>query len=200
MTVRPTAIVLMCRTATRRKHQLPGLWFNASEIHALLMMQQLLEEVQPGLLGPHIAPLQTRLQSLLGSVSDAGQAGRAGRHRPAGSHPARPETPGRVAPLRVDRLHPAQAPAAEDPSLQSRPQRGKRARDLAAAPGALSRQLVSGRLVPSAPRLAQLCRGRHPQRRNPGCPAGGGRGRGARSGCWRQATASSQAAKPNGQG
>jgi predicted DNA-binding transcriptional regulator YafY len=50
------------------RHQLPGLWFNASEIHALLMMQQLLEEVQPGLLGPHIAPLQTRLQSLLGSV------------------------------------------------------------------------------------------------------------------------------------
>lgn len=49
------------------KHQLPGLWFNASEIHALLMMQHLLEEVQPGLLGPHIAPLQTRLNSLLGS-------------------------------------------------------------------------------------------------------------------------------------
>lgn len=55
------------------KHQLPGLWFNASEIHALLMMQQLLEEVQPGLLGPHIAPLQTRLQSLLGSVSSSDQ-------------------------------------------------------------------------------------------------------------------------------
>jgi predicted DNA-binding transcriptional regulator YafY len=51
------------------RHQLPGLWFNASEIHALLMMQQLLEGVQPGLLGPHIAPLQTRLQSLMGSVS-----------------------------------------------------------------------------------------------------------------------------------
>lgn len=49
------------------RHQLPGLWFNASEIHALLMMQNLLEEVQPGLLGPHIAPLQTRLASLLGS-------------------------------------------------------------------------------------------------------------------------------------
>lgn len=59
------------------KHQLPGLWFNASEIHALLMMQQLLEDVQPGLLGPHIAPLQTRLQSLLGSVGDA-QAGAPG--------------------------------------------------------------------------------------------------------------------------
>jgi len=50
---------------------LPGLWFNASEIHALLMMQNLLEEVQPGLLGPHIAPLQTRLKSLLGSQDDA---------------------------------------------------------------------------------------------------------------------------------
>lgn len=53
------------------KHQLPGLWFNASEIHALLTMQHLLAEVQPGLLGPHIAPLQTRLMSLLGSHEDA---------------------------------------------------------------------------------------------------------------------------------
>ena len=51
--------------------QLPGLWFNASEIHALLMMQHLLAEVQPGLLGPQIAPLQTRLQSLLGSRDNA---------------------------------------------------------------------------------------------------------------------------------
>ncbi len=53
------------------KFELPGLWFNASEIHALLMMQSLLEGVQPGLLGPHIAPLQTRLKSLLGSQDDA---------------------------------------------------------------------------------------------------------------------------------
>jgi predicted DNA-binding transcriptional regulator YafY len=50
---------------------LPGLWFNSSEILALLTMQNLLEEVQPGLLGPHIAPLQTRLKSLLGSQEDA---------------------------------------------------------------------------------------------------------------------------------
>ncbi|MBP9713534.1 MAG: WYL domain-containing protein [Sterolibacterium sp.] len=53
------------------RHQLPGLWFNASEIHALLTMQNLLEEVQPGLLGPHIAPLLTRLHSLLGSQDNA---------------------------------------------------------------------------------------------------------------------------------
>jgi len=53
------------------RFQLPGLWFNSSEILALLTMQNLLEEVQPGLLGPHIAPLQTRLKSLLGSQEDA---------------------------------------------------------------------------------------------------------------------------------
>ena len=53
------------------RYELPGLWFNASEIHALLTMQHLLEEVQPGLLGPHIAPLLARLKSLLGSRDDA---------------------------------------------------------------------------------------------------------------------------------
>ena len=53
------------------RHALPGLWFNASEIHALLTMQQLLAEVEPGLLGPQIAPLQTRLQSLLGSQDNS---------------------------------------------------------------------------------------------------------------------------------
>ena len=53
------------------RYELPGLWFNASEIHALLTMQHLLEGVQPGLLGPHIAPLLARLKTLLGSQDDA---------------------------------------------------------------------------------------------------------------------------------
>jgi len=52
------------------KYELPGLWFNSSEIYSLLMMKHLLEEIEPGLLGPHIAPLQTRLLSLLGSQDD----------------------------------------------------------------------------------------------------------------------------------
>jgi predicted DNA-binding transcriptional regulator YafY len=47
---------------------LPGLWFNASEAHALLMMQQLLADLQPGLLGAQVAPLQARLRALLGSA------------------------------------------------------------------------------------------------------------------------------------
>lgn len=46
-------------------HALPGLWFNASEVHALLSMQQLLDNIEPGLLTPQIQPLRTRLQSLL---------------------------------------------------------------------------------------------------------------------------------------
>ncbi len=48
-----------------RQYELPGLWFNASEIHALLTMQRLLENLQPGLLGPHVAPLLARIRALI---------------------------------------------------------------------------------------------------------------------------------------
>ena len=44
---------------------LPGLWFNASEVHALLTMDHLLTNLQPGLLGPHIEPLRQRIHALL---------------------------------------------------------------------------------------------------------------------------------------
>lgn len=46
-------------------YELPGLWFSASEIHALLTMQQLLGSLGPGLLTPHIEPLLSRLKMLL---------------------------------------------------------------------------------------------------------------------------------------
>ncbi len=48
------------------RYELPGLWFNAGEAYALLSMQTLLAELQPGLLEPHIGPLQERLRALLG--------------------------------------------------------------------------------------------------------------------------------------
>lgn len=48
------------------RYALPGLWFNPTEIHALLVMQQLLRDVEPGLLAPHVGPLGRRLQGLLG--------------------------------------------------------------------------------------------------------------------------------------
>ncbi len=50
-----------------KQQSLPGLWFNASEAYALLMMQALLAEMQPGLLGPHIAPLKARLRAVIES-------------------------------------------------------------------------------------------------------------------------------------
>ncbi len=48
------------------RYELPGLWFSADEAHALLTMQTLLAELQPGLLEPHVGPLQERLRALLG--------------------------------------------------------------------------------------------------------------------------------------
>lgn len=54
--------------ADGRASSLPGMWFNASEVHALLTMQHLLVNLGNGLLSTHIAPLQNRLKALLGST------------------------------------------------------------------------------------------------------------------------------------
>jgi predicted DNA-binding transcriptional regulator YafY len=49
------------------QYELPGLWFSAEEIHALLTMQHLLANLDTGgLLGPHIKPLLSRLTALIG--------------------------------------------------------------------------------------------------------------------------------------
>ncbi|HBE91250.1 MAG TPA: transcriptional regulator [Gammaproteobacteria bacterium] len=47
------------------RYALPGLWFNAGEAHALLTMDALLSQLQPGLLGPHIEPLRARIRALM---------------------------------------------------------------------------------------------------------------------------------------
>jgi predicted DNA-binding transcriptional regulator YafY len=49
------------------RFELPGLWFNASEAHALLVMRHLLANLEPGLLGEQMQPLMERLESMLGS-------------------------------------------------------------------------------------------------------------------------------------
>jgi predicted DNA-binding transcriptional regulator YafY len=49
-------------------YTLPGLWFSASELYALLAAQKLLSEIEPGILASHIAPLQARLSALLESA------------------------------------------------------------------------------------------------------------------------------------
>lgn len=46
-------------------YELPGLWFNARELQALLVFDRLLESLEPGLLGEHLAPLAHRVTELL---------------------------------------------------------------------------------------------------------------------------------------
>src|SRR5512134_95693 len=47
--------------------QLPGLWFNAQELRALLTMDQLIADLQPGLLSELLGPIRRRLRELLES-------------------------------------------------------------------------------------------------------------------------------------
>ncbi len=51
----------------QRAWQLPGLWFSAEEVHALLTMEQLLERLQPGLLAQQVRPLRERIRHILGT-------------------------------------------------------------------------------------------------------------------------------------
>ena len=46
-------------------YELPGLWFSAGELYALLAAHTLLGELEPGILAAHVAPLQARLAALL---------------------------------------------------------------------------------------------------------------------------------------
>ena len=54
------------------KFELPGLWFRADELEALLVMEHLLETVQPGMLDEHMRPLREKVRELL----DRGVQGR----------------------------------------------------------------------------------------------------------------------------
>ena len=46
-------------------YQLPGLWFNAQELQALLLFERLLGALEPGLLSEHLRPLERRLSDLI---------------------------------------------------------------------------------------------------------------------------------------
>ncbi len=48
--------------------ELPGLWFNADELYALLTVQQLLQQTQPGLLDDHLKPIKSRLEKILATA------------------------------------------------------------------------------------------------------------------------------------
>ena len=50
---------------TDTRQELPGLWFSQDEVLALLTIQNMLEQLEPGLLGPKLKPLQKRLDDML---------------------------------------------------------------------------------------------------------------------------------------
>ncbi|WP_157264872.1 helix-turn-helix transcriptional regulator [Azohydromonas aeria] len=68
-------------------HELPGLWFSESEIHALLTMHQLIQGLdEGGVLARHLQPLLERLHGMLGTCE--GEA-RELMRRVKIAHPAR---------------------------------------------------------------------------------------------------------------
>ena len=48
-----------------QRFELPGLWFSATELYALLTTQQLLAHVQPGLLDTQLKPVKERIEKIL---------------------------------------------------------------------------------------------------------------------------------------
>lgn len=52
---------------TGPRYALPGLWFSEAEVAALLTMSQLLQELDSNLLTPHIQPLVSRIDTILGA-------------------------------------------------------------------------------------------------------------------------------------
>jgi predicted DNA-binding transcriptional regulator YafY len=49
------------------RHALPGLWFTADELLALVTLKHLLANLEPGLLDDHLRPLHARIDQLLAS-------------------------------------------------------------------------------------------------------------------------------------
>ena len=52
---------------TNDREELPGLWFSQEEILALLTIQHMIGQLEPGLLSPKLKPLQKRLDHMLSS-------------------------------------------------------------------------------------------------------------------------------------
>ena len=51
-------------------YELPGMWFNASEMHALITMHELLVNLEPGTLQANVEPLIERIENLLGDGAE----------------------------------------------------------------------------------------------------------------------------------
>lgn len=58
--------------AQARQYELPGLWFSAAELYALLVIQHLLGNLRPGLLEQQLAPFRARIEDILSSKGFGG--------------------------------------------------------------------------------------------------------------------------------
>lgn len=76
----------MYKQTDNERYELPGLWFNPDEILALLACQQLLDQMQPGLLTPMLKPLRSRIDKLLDPR--AAKPSKTPHRRPAKPDPA----------------------------------------------------------------------------------------------------------------
>jgi proteasome accessory factor C len=75
-----------------RPHELPGLWFNANELFALLTTHRLLCTIQPGLLDAWLAPFRERIEKLLhGRETGFGEIARRVRILQTAARPANVE-------------------------------------------------------------------------------------------------------------
>lgn len=63
--------LLSYNKASQQSFELPGVWFSDHELQALLAAQQLLSQIQPGLLDGHISPLK---KFILNTLSQHGHA------------------------------------------------------------------------------------------------------------------------------
>ncbi len=80
---------LQPRDANGKRFELPGLWLDEREMLALLTMQRLVGELQPGFLAREVKPLADRLQALIGgSGHAAGQIARRVKVLPMGARRA----------------------------------------------------------------------------------------------------------------
>jgi len=51
--------------SSRKPYELPGLWFSSDELHGLLICQQILQNISPGILSEQIQSLQQRINIML---------------------------------------------------------------------------------------------------------------------------------------
>lgn len=54
---------------SQQSRQIQGLWFHTKELQALLIIRQMLEQVQPGLLSEHLQKLATQIDKTLSVIS-----------------------------------------------------------------------------------------------------------------------------------